>query len=128
MEINLKIGFIGLGNMGAPMAINLAKGGNEVFGFDADNSINLREVTMMPSIPSLLEEVEVVFTMLPSGLIVKDIITEFIDNFNTNSILIDCSTIDVKTTKELSEALHKNNEIYMLDSPVSGGVLSLIHI
>ena len=50
MEINLKIGFIGLGNMGAPMAINLAKGGNEVFGFDADNSINLREVTMMLSL------------------------------------------------------------------------------
>ena len=122
MEINLKIGFIGLGNMGAPMAINLAKGGNEVFGFDADNSINLREVTMMSSIPSLLEEVAVVFTMLPSGLIVKDIITEFIDNFNTNSILIDCSTIDVKTTKELSETLHKNNGIYMLDAPVSGGV------
>ena len=118
----MKIGFIGLGNMGAPMAINLAKGGNEVFGFDADNSINLREVTMMSSIPSLLEEVEVVFTMLPSGLIVKDIITEFIDNFNTNSILIDCSTIDVKTTKELSEKLHKNNEIYMLDAPVSSGV------
>ena len=64
--------------------------------------------------------------MLPSGLIVKDIITKFIDNFNTNSILIDCYTIDVKTTKELSETLHKNNEIYMLDAPVSG--LSLIHI
>ena len=122
MEINLKIGFIGLGNMGAPMAINLAKGGNDVFGFDADNSINLKEVTMMSSIPSLLEEVEVVFTMLPSGLIVKDIITEFIDNFKPNSILIDCSTIDVKTTKELSETLHKNNQIYMLDAPVSGGV------
>ena len=122
MEINLKIGFIGLGNMGAPMAINLAKGGNEVFGFDEDNSINLREITMMSCIPSLLEEVDVVFTMLPSGLIVRDIITKFIDNFKTNSILIDCSTIDVKTTKELSETLHKNNEIYMLDAPVSGGV------
>ena len=57
-----KIGFIGLGNMGAPMAINLAKGGNEVFGFDIDNSINLTEVTMMSCIPSLLEEVAVVFT------------------------------------------------------------------
>jgi 3-hydroxyisobutyrate dehydrogenase-like beta-hydroxyacid dehydrogenase len=54
---------------------------------------------MMSCIPSLLEEVDVVFTMLPSGLIVRDIITEFIDNFKTNSILIDCSTIDVKTTK-----------------------------
>ena len=122
MEINLKIGFIGLGNMGAPMAINLDKGGNKVLGFDADNSINLREITMMSCIPSLLGEVDVVFTMLPSGLIVKDIITEFIDNFKTNSILIDCSTIDVKTTKELSETLHKNNEIYMLDAPVSGAV------
>ena len=49
--------------------------------------------------------------MLPSGLIVKDIINEFIDNFKTNSILIDCSTIDVKITKELSRTLQKNNEI-----------------
>jgi 3-hydroxyisobutyrate dehydrogenase len=122
MEINLKIGFIGLGNMGAPMAINLAKGGNEVFGFDTDNSINLPAVTMMSCIPSLLKEVEVVFTMLPSGLIVKDIINKYSNNFNAKSILIDCSTIDVKTTKKLSETLQKNNEIYMLDAPVSGGV------
>jgi len=65
MAINLKIGFTGLGKMGAPMAINLAKSGNKVFGFDADNSINLREITTMSCIPSLLEEVDVVFTMLP---------------------------------------------------------------
>ena len=104
------------------MAINLAKSGNKFFGFDADNSTKLREITTMSCIPSLLEEVDVVFTMLPSGLIVKDIITKFIDNCKINSILMDCSTIDVKTTKELSETLHKNNEIYMLDAPVSGGV------
>ena len=41
MEINLKVSFIGLGNMGAPMALNLAKGGNEGFGFDTDSSIKL---------------------------------------------------------------------------------------
>ena len=93
--------------MGVPMAINLAKSGNKFFGFDADNSTKLREITTMSCIPSLLEEVDVVFTMLPSGLIVKDIITKFIDNCKINSILIDCSTIDVKTTKELSETLHK---------------------
>ena len=121
MEINLKIGFIGLGNMGAPMAKNLAKNGLDVLGYDTDNSIKLPEITMMPSIPTLLNEVDIVFTMLPSGLIVKEIVNEFINNFNPKSTLIDCSTIDVKTTKEVCKTL-VNKKIRMLDAPVSGGV------
>ena len=121
MEINLKIGFIGLGNMGAPMAENLARNGLDVLGFDTDNSIKLPEITMMPSIPTLLNEVDIVFTMLPSGLIVKEIVNEFINNFNPKSTLIDCSTIDVKTTKEVCKTLG-NKKIRMLDAPVSGGV------
>ena len=121
MEINLKIGFIGLGNMGAPMAENLARNGLDVLGFDTDNSIKLPEITMMPSIPKLLTEVDIIFTMLPSGLIVKEIVNEFINNFNPKSTLIDCSTIDVKTTKEVCQTLGNKN-IHMLDAPVSGGV------
>ena len=121
MEINLKIGFIGLGNMGAPMAKNLAQNGLDVLGFDTDNSIKLPEITMMPSIPAILNEVDIVFTMLPSGLVVKDIVTEFINNFNAESTLIDCSTIDVKTTKEVCQTLG-NKKVHMLDAPVSGGV------
>ena len=121
MEINLKIGFIGLGNMGAPMAKNLAKNGLDVLGFDTDNSIKLPEITMMPSIPAILNEVDIVFTMLPSGLVVKEIVTEFINNFNAESTLIDCSTIDVKTTKEVCQTL-SNKKVRMLDAPVSGGV------
>jgi len=121
MEINLKIGFIGLGNMGAPMAKNLAKNGLDVLGYDTDNSIKLPEITMMPSIPTLLNKVDIVFTMLPSGLIVKEIVNEFINNFNPKSTLIDCSTIDVKTTKEVCKTLG-NKKIRMLDAPVSGGV------
>jgi 3-hydroxyisobutyrate dehydrogenase len=117
----LKIGFIGLGNMGAPMAKNLAKNGLDVLGYDTDNSIKLPEITMMPSIPTLLNEVDIVFTMLPSGLIVKEIVNEFINNFNPKSTLIDCSTIDVKTTKEVCKTLG-NKKIRMLDAPVSGGV------
>ena len=121
MEINLKIGFIGLGNMGAPMAKNLAKNGLDVLGFDMDNSIKLPEITMMSSIPAILNEVDIVFTMLPSGLVLKDIVTEFINNFNAESTLIDCSTIDVKTTKEVYQTLG-NKKVHMLDAPVSGGV------
>ncbi len=121
MEINLKIGFIGLGNMGAPMAENLARNGLHVLGFDTDNSIKLPEITMMPSIPKLLTEVDIIFTMLPSGLVVKEIVNEFINNFNPKSTLIDCSTIDVKTTKEVCQTLG-NKKINMLDAPVSGGV------
>ena len=75
MEINLKIGFIGLGNMGAPMAENLARNGLDVLGFDTDNSIMLPEITMMPSIPKLLTEVDIIFTMLPSGLIVRETVS-----------------------------------------------------
>ena len=121
MEINLKIGFVGLGNMGAPMAENLARNGLDVLGFDTDNSIKLPEITMMPSIPKLLTEVDIIFTMLPSGLVVKEIVNEFINNFNPKSTLIDCSTIDVKTTKEVCQILG-NKKINMLDAPVSGGV------
>ena len=121
MEINLKIGFIGLGNMGAPMAENLARNGLDVLGFDTDNSIKLPEITMMPSIPKLLTEVDIIFTMLPSGLVVKEIVNEFINDFNPKSTLIDCSTIDVKTTKEVCQILG-NKKINMLDAPVSGGV------
>ena len=121
MEINLKIGFIGLGNMGAPMAENLARNGLDVLGFDTDNSIKLPEITMMPSIPKLLTEVDIIFTMLPSGLVVKEIVNEFINNFNPKSTLIDCSTIDVKTTKEVCQILG-NKKINMLDALVSGGV------
>ena len=121
MEINLKIGFIGLGNMGAPMAENLARNGLDVLGFDTDNSIKLPEITMMPSIPKLLTEVDIIFPMLPSGLVVKEIVNEFINNFNPKSTLIDCSTIDVKTTKEVCQILG-NKKINMLDAPVSGGV------
>ena len=121
MEINLKIGFIGLGNMGAPMAKNLAKNGLDVLGFDTDNSIKLPEITMMSSIPAILNEVDIVFTMLPSGLVVKEIVTQFINNFNAESTLIDCSTIDVKTTKEVCQTL-SNKKVRMLDAPVSGGV------
>ena len=121
MEINLKIGIIGLGNMGAPMAKNFANIGLDVLGFDTDNSIKLPEITMMPSVPALLNEVDVVFTMLPSGLVVKEIVKEFINNFNPGSTLIDCSTIDVKTTKEVCQTLYAK-KIHMLDAPVSGGV------
>ncbi|MDC3055406.1 3-hydroxyisobutyrate dehydrogenase [Paracoccaceae bacterium] len=117
----MKIGFIGLGNMGAPMAKNLAKNGLDVLGFDTDNSIKLPEINMMPSIPTLLNQVDIVFTMLPSGLIVKEIVNEFINNFNPKSTLIDCSTIDVKTTKEVCQTL-SNKKVRMLDAPVSGGV------
>ena len=121
MEINLKIGFIGLGNMGAPMAKNLAKNGLDVLGFDTDHSIMLPEITMMPSIPAILNEVDIVFTMLPSGLVVKEIVTKFINNFNAESTLIDCSTIDVRTTREVCQTL-RNKKVHMLDAPVSGGV------
>ena len=70
----MKVVFIWLRNMGTPMALNLAKAS---FGFNTDSSIKLPELTMTSCMPSLLREVDVIFTMLPSRLIVKGIVNEF---------------------------------------------------
>ena len=55
--------------------------------------------------------------MLPLGLIVKDIINEFIGDISAKNILIDCSTIDVKTIEEVFK-IHHNRDIYMLDATI----------
>ena len=99
------------------MALNFAKAGNEVFGFDTDSSIKPPELTMTSCIPPLLKEVDVTFNMLPSGLIVRDLINEFVCAFSAKSTWIDRSTIDVKTAKEVCESLHKK-DIFMLDAPL----------
>ena len=96
--------------MGAPIGKNLAKNDFDVLGFEADNSIKLPEITMIPSITTLVKKVDIVFTILRSGSIVN--------KFNPKITSIDCSTINVKTTKEVCQTLSKN-KIHILNAQES---------
>ena len=120
------IGFIGLGNMGSYMALNLIKSGYNVFGFDVNDSaydfFKDKSFNKCKDINEITKVCKIIFTMLPDGKIVRKVWEECLKNINTNSILIDCSTIDVET----SILLHKKSEekgIKSLDAPVSGGTI-----
>ncbi len=121
-----QIGFIGLGNMGLPMAANLVKGGHAVTGFD--------------TVPAALEKAEgewhrhrrhrlakpraskdVIITMLPSGPIVLAVLGEIITAARPGALVIDSSTIDVASAREAHRQA-KAAGLEFIDAPVSGGV------
>lgn len=120
-----KIGFIGLGNMGLPMAINLVKAGHDVTGFDL--SPVAKETASKAGISSAFEMVavaanaEIVISMLPNGAIAKSVVQEILPEMTNGSLLIDCSTIDVSSAREIHGLAKKSNKL-CLDAPVSGGV------
>ncbi len=124
-----KIGFIGLGNMGGPMAINLVKAGHSVAGFDIVTA-NLDEFAAVGGVAatSALEAIadaEVVITMLPAGQHVSAVYGGaggIVANAATGTLLIDCSTIDVATARDVA-ATAGDAGLEMLDAPVSGGVV-----
>ena len=114
------IGFIGLGNMGAPMAHNLAKAGHTVLGFDTQNlTVEMVEIVQSPR--DCAEKAEVVITMLPNGKILKSVADETIQYMKEGSIFLDCSTVDVASAKSVAE-IAKNHTVIPLDAPVSGGI------
>ncbi|MDA9903934.1 3-hydroxyisobutyrate dehydrogenase [Hyphomicrobiales bacterium] len=123
-----EVTFIGLGNMGLPMAMNLLKSGHSVTGFDlSEDQVKILTDAGGKStndINQAIQTSDVVVTMLPSGKIVKSIYLDdkgIIKNAPENLLLIDSSTIDVETAREVSlEAINKNLRI--VDAPVSGGV------
>ena len=123
-----EITFIGLGNMGLPMAMNLLKNGHSVTGFDlAEDQVKILTNAGGKSTSDINKTIQIsdaVITMLPSGKIVKSIFfgdNGIINNAPKNLLLIDSSTIDVETAREVSkEAISKNLRI--VDAPVSGGV------
>ena len=116
----MNIGFIGLGNMGAPMAYNLAKAGHTVLGFDTEN-VTVEMVEILPSVKKCVETAEVVITMLPNGEILKSVADKAIEHMQEGSIFLDCSTVDVASAKSVAE-IAKNNLVIPLDAPVSGGI------
>ena len=116
----MRIGFIGLGNMGAPMAHNLAKAGHTVFGFDTQN-VSVEMVELVPTTKDCAERAEVVITMLPNGKVLKSVADQTIKHMKEGSIFLDCSTVDVSSSKLVAK-ISNDYKIISLDAPVSGGI------
>ncbi len=123
------IGFIGLGNMGAPMAVNLAKAGHRVVGYDinaaAVQALASGGVQQAQTAAEAARGADVVITMLPAGEHVREVWLNqggLIDAVKGGTpLLIDCSTIDVESARTVTEAARIAG-FEMLDAPVSGGV------
>ncbi|MBU2998645.1 3-hydroxyisobutyrate dehydrogenase [Roseovarius nubinhibens] len=116
----MKIGFIGLGNMGGPMAANLAKAGHEVTGFDMAN-VAIEGVTLAASGAEAATGAEVVITMLPNGDILRKVAAEIIPAMSKGAVFLDCSTVDVASARAVAEDAQKAG-LSALDAPVSGGI------
>ena len=125
----MNIGFIGLGNMGKGMALNLVKAGHNVNVYDINTEVvsylNSKGCVGCSDILTLVSDVEVVISMLPEGSHVRDVYLSengVIANANKDTLLIECSTIDINTIKNVGEiAINKGMRI--IDAPVSGGIV-----
>ncbi len=120
------VAFIGLGNMGSGMADNLVKNSFNVTAFDLSEAALAKAkeagCTIADSTEHAVAGADIVITMLPAGKHVYDIYTsQIIDKVGANTLLIDCSTIDVETAKNVSQIAQEKG-LKMLDAPVSGGV------
>ncbi|MCG7622585.1 3-hydroxyisobutyrate dehydrogenase [Epibacterium sp. Ofav1-8] len=116
----MKIGFIGLGNMGGPMAANLAKAGHEVTGFDMAE-VSVDGVTLADSAAAAATGADVVITMLPNGDILRHVATEIIPAMAAGAAFVDCSTVDVDSARAVAEQAHDAG-LLAVDAPVSGGI------
>jgi 3-hydroxyisobutyrate dehydrogenase len=121
------IGFIGLGNMGLPMAKNLLKAAHSVRGFDVSNAQTRALATAggeaADSVKAAVSGAEIVITMLPAGEHVREVYLGqdgVLASAGPTTLLIDSSTIDVKTARAVAAAAHGKG-LAMLDAPVSGG-------
>lgn len=121
----ITIGFIGLGNMGLPMASNIQAAGYGVCGFDvtetAQKAAQSAGLDLAASAADLAARSEIIIMMLPSGAIALQVSLEILPQMAPDSLLIDCSTIDVASAKQLHD-LAKEAGVLCLDAPVSGGV------
>lgn len=123
-----KIGFIGLGNMGGPMAANLVKAGYAVTGFDLAKDLRSRLSEAggkaASSVTEAVEDAEFVVTMLPAGRHVEAVYLGadgILTHAKRGALLIDSSTIDVLTARKVADSA-KTAGMEMVDAPVSGGV------
>ena len=116
----MKIGFIGLGNMGAPMAANLAKAGHGVTGFDTAG-VSVEGVVNAETAIDAVQGAEAVITMLPNGAILRAVADQIIPHMDKGAVLIDCSTVDVDSARAVAEQAGTAG-LLSVDAPVSGGI------
>ena len=118
------IGFIGLGNMGGPMAGNLVRAGHTVHGFDLSAAslaaASERGVTAAASAADAVKQADAVVTMLPAGRHVLSVYETLLPAARPGTLFIDCSTIDVDSARAAHEAA-THAGMLPLDAPVSGG-------
>jgi 3-hydroxyisobutyrate dehydrogenase len=115
-----RIGFIGLGNMGAPMAANLAAAGFKVAGFDTAEA-TAKGVVRKTSAEAAVEGADIVVTMLPNGSILRQVAETVLPAMKTGALFLDCSTVDVDSARSVAE-LALARGIGFVDAPVSGGI------
>ena len=124
------IAFIGVGNMGNPMANNLVKAGKKVKVFDVSKNMiekaKEKKLEVVENLDDLItNKVTTVITMLPEGKNSKEVYLGdkgIINKVSKNCLLIDCSTIDIQTSIEIGKKATEKG-IKMIDAPVSGGVM-----
>lgn len=116
----MKIGFIGLGNMGGPMAANLVAAGHEVAGFDLAAPMP-EGVTKAGSAAEAATGAEVVITMLPNGKILRAVADEIVPAMDKGAVFADCSTVDVESARAVADQAMAAG-LLAVDAPVSGGV------
>lgn len=118
------IAFIGLGNMGNPMAANLVKAGHAVHGFDLlpENLKTARDhgVTVMANAPAAAKEADVIITMLPAGKHVISVYEDLTASARKGALFVDSSTIDVESARKAHAIAAKAGHL-SVDAPVSGG-------
>ena len=116
----MKIGFIGLGNMGAPMAANLVAAGHEVTGFDLA-AYDVDGVAKAASAAEAATGQDTIITMLPNGAILTSVMEEIGPAAEKGACLIDCSTVDVESARAAHDKAASMG-LLSVDAPVSGGI------
>ncbi|WP_439273726.1 3-hydroxyisobutyrate dehydrogenase [Pseudochrobactrum sp. HB0163] len=120
------IGFIGLGHMGAPMAANLVRAGYSVCGFDLSEAARAQAqadgVRIAIDVQQAVQNATIIITMLPAGKHVISVWKELMALAAPDTLLIDCSTIDVENARKAHQ-MAAEHRLLSIDAPVSGGVV-----
>jgi len=118
------IAFIGLGNMGGPMAANLVKAGHKVIAFDlvaaSRDQAKADGAAIAESSVAAVKGADIAITMLPAGKHVLSVWTDVVPSMKKGALIIDCSTIDVESAKQ-AHTLAAKHGMASVDAPVSGG-------
>ncbi len=115
----MKIAFIGLGNMGAPMARCLIAAGHDVTGFDTQ--VQPDGIQCENTIQAAVKDAEVVITMLPNGDILRAVAGDIHPAMTAGAVHLDCSTVDVQSARDTAKAAEAAG-LSAVDAPVSGGI------